>query len=71
MKYPARILFAVVSAAALCSCESLPYTDLSDRADYVPARTKAMSNMYFGMHNELGRGDANVEKLNSYYSPNW
>jgi hypothetical protein len=67
MKYAVKTLLAIFAAVALCSCESLPF----DRGDYAPSRNQAVYDAYYGFRSEVGRGDANVEKLNALYSLNW
>jgi hypothetical protein len=75
MKYAVKPLLSLLGAVALvvglCSCESLPSTDQSDRASYVPSRDRALSDAYHGMRSEIGADGANIMKMRSLYSPNW
>ena len=65
------VLGAVGAVMGLCSCESLPTTDQFDRDGYVPSRSQALSEAYHGMRSEIGADGANIQKMRSFYTPNW
>jgi hypothetical protein len=75
MKYAVKPLLTLLGAVGLvvglCSCESLPSTDQFDRDGYVPSREEALSDAYHGWRSEVGAGGANIEKMRSFYTPNW
>jgi hypothetical protein len=81
MKYAVKPLLAILAAAGLCSCESLPSTDSFDRGGFVsgfgvrggfvPSRDQGLYDAYNERLSEVSVGSGNVERMNAYYSSNW
>jgi hypothetical protein len=71
MKHAIRVVFGMVCVAALCSCESLPTTDLYERASYLSPQNQAYSNSHSAFRSAVGQGQSNFGKMNDVYSATW